>query len=174
MAAIHVSAAWGGTLASERVPFVPCETIDLGGGGGEEAPKDRGQAPALPRPVAHELAYYASAELGVLAPRGWHCHGYTRTEGSSLAVTPEPLSGDSDRYPNGPGIVRLSPNGWNGLGVGLLVDVAVRLFPAKKKFLQRLKYVWTGSSFALVEYAELGHEGAPSDYWPVLWRAKVK
>jgi len=36
------------------------------------------------------------------------------------------------------------------------------------------KYVWTGRSFALVEYAESGHEGATSDYWPVLWRAKVK
>ncbi len=107
MAAIHVATAWGGTTESERVPFVGCETIDLGGGD-EEAPKDRGQAPVLPRPVAHKLVYYASAELGVLAPRGWHCHGYTRTEGSSLVVTPEPLSADSDRNPNGPGIVLLS------------------------------------------------------------------
>jgi Protein of unknown function (DUF1176) len=36
------------------------------------------------------------------------------------------------------------------------------------------KYVWTGRSFALVEYAAYGRCGAPSDYWPVLWRAKVK
>jgi hypothetical protein len=36
------------------------------------------------------------------------------------------------------------------------------------------KYVWTGRSFALVDYAELGRPSAPPDYWPVLWRAKVK
>jgi hypothetical protein len=142
MAASHVATAWAGTAASERVLFVPCETTDLGGGGDEEAPKDSGNTPVLPRPVAHELAYYASAELGVLAPRGWHCHGYTRAEGSSLVVTPEPLSADNDRNPNGPGVVLLSPNGWNGLGVSLVVDVAVRVFPAKKKFLQRLMAHW--------------------------------
>jgi len=56
LAAIHVATAWGGTAAYERVPFVPCETtyafvgdVDL-----IPAPKDRGQAPVLPRPVAHE------------------------------------------------------------------------------------------------------------------------
>jgi Protein of unknown function (DUF1176) len=47
------------------------------------------------------------------------------------------------------------------------------------------KYVWTGRSFALVYYAALGrrpdpgaplvwYAGAPSSYWPVLWRAEVK
>jgi hypothetical protein len=31
LAASHVSTAWGGTAASERVPFVPCETTDFVG-----------------------------------------------------------------------------------------------------------------------------------------------
>lgn len=36
------------------------------------------------------------------------------------------------------------------------------------------KYVWTGRSFALVEYAALGHGSASPDCWPILWRAKVE
>jgi hypothetical protein len=80
MATIHVSAAWGGPATSERVRFVPCESTDFVGDEGDlSASKDRGQAPVLPRSIAHKLAYYASADLAVLAPRGWDCHGYGAT-----------------------------------------------------------------------------------------------
>jgi hypothetical protein len=54
-AAIRVATAWGGTAASERVPFVPCkETSFVREEEDVPAPEDRGQAPVLPRPVAHE------------------------------------------------------------------------------------------------------------------------
>ena len=51
------------------------------------------------RSVADKLAHYASEELGVLAPRGWHWRGYERSDSSTLVVDPEPLSGDSDENP---------------------------------------------------------------------------
>ena len=40
--------------------------------------------------AAAQLAYYASRDLGVLAPRGWHCLGLEGSNGSVLIVTPEP------------------------------------------------------------------------------------
>jgi hypothetical protein len=142
MAAIRVSMAWGDTAASERVPFVPCETSAFNGEEDLPAPEDSGQAPELPRPVALKLAYYASALSAVLAPRGWHCHSYGQSGSSTLVVAPEPVSADDVEHPTGPGIFRLSATAWTGGGLEVVVDVAARLFPAKKKLVQGLLGEW--------------------------------
>ena len=47
--------------------------------------------PAVPRAVAGQLAYYASRDHGVLAPRGWHCFGLYGSNGAILIVTPQRL-----------------------------------------------------------------------------------
>lgn len=142
MAAIHVATAWGGTAASERVPFVGCEASDFANTGDDlPAPKDRGQAPVLPRPVAHKLAYYASADLAVLAPRGWHCHGYEQAGTATLVVSREPLN-DGLEKPTGPGISLLSTSSWNGVGVSVALEVAARLPLAKKKVVQGIRDGW--------------------------------
>jgi hypothetical protein len=42
---------------------------------------------------AEQLAYYSTGELGVLAPRGWHCFGLYGSSGSGLHVGPTPFGG---------------------------------------------------------------------------------
>jgi hypothetical protein len=139
MAAIHVATARGGTTTSERVPFVGCESGSFDGDD-LPAPKDRGYAPALPRSVADKLAYYASAEknLTVLAPRGWHCFGYSYVDATILVVTPELPSGGYEWNGTGPGI-KLSL--WDGMISGrfAVARVAARLFPTKKKFVKEVE-----------------------------------
>lgn len=78
---------WAGTAAAPaRVPFVGCPSD--GQQGPQPAPRN-GPVPAVPPAAAAQLAYYTSSELGVLAPRGWHCMGLEGSNGSFLVVTPE-------------------------------------------------------------------------------------
>lgn len=50
---------------------------------------------------AQKLAYYRAAiDLGVLAPRGWHCEGSSGSSGDAIWLSPEPIN-------------RHAP-GWNG------------------------------------------------------------
>jgi hypothetical protein len=45
--------------------------------------------PRVPESAARRLAFYASRDVGVLAPRGWHCFGIAGSNGSSLVVAPQ-------------------------------------------------------------------------------------
>jgi hypothetical protein len=87
------------------------------------------------------LAYYASADLGVLAPRGWHCFGLYGSNGSILIVTPEPHHADDLLKTNsnltGPAI-QLSFSFGDTSGRFEVAQVAARLFPTKKEFVQRV------------------------------------
>jgi hypothetical protein len=56
--------------------------------GPQPAPR-RSTVPRVSLAAAQQLAYYASRDLGVLAPRGWHCFGLYGSNGSILIVTPE-------------------------------------------------------------------------------------
>jgi len=124
---------------SERVPFVACQSD--GQVGPRSGPKDSGQAPTIPQSVAHDLAYYASTDLGVLAPRGWNCFGLYGSGGSTLIVTPEShgatdlLSGAATLI--GPAVtVSLSYHDTSGRFE--VAQVAARLFPAKKMFVEQV------------------------------------
>jgi hypothetical protein len=64
----------------------------------------------LPASQADQLAYYSSQDLGVLAPRNWHCFGLYGSNGSVLIVTPlvlkaNELFGEKPIRLSGPAIV---------------------------------------------------------------------
>ena len=136
---VHMHVAWGEAVASERVPFVACE-FD-GQGGPLPGPKDSGRVLSAPQSVVRSLAYYASAALGVLAPRGWHCFGRYGSSGLNFFVTPELHTADDFLKPNsnltGPAI-QLSFSSSHTFGRFFVARVAARLFPTKKKFVQRV------------------------------------
>jgi hypothetical protein len=69
-----------------RMPFVGCASD--GQMGPQPAPR-QSPTPHVSPAAAQRLAYYASGDLGVLAPRGWHCFGLYGSNGSILIVTPE-------------------------------------------------------------------------------------
>jgi TPR repeat protein len=83
----------------------------------------------------HDLAYYASADLGVLAPRGWTCFGFYGSNGSTLIVTPEAVK--QDALIAGPA-VQLSFSEHDTSGRFEVAEVAARLFPNKKEFVQQI------------------------------------
>jgi hypothetical protein len=73
-----------------NVPFIGCRSE------GQTEPLDTPKGTVTPVPVsgraAQALAYYGSAlDLGVLAPRGWHCLGIYGSGGDFLYVSSEPI-----------------------------------------------------------------------------------
>lgn len=134
--------AWGGAAAADgpaSVPFVGCPSD--GQQGPQPAPRS-GTVPAVPAAAAAQLAYYASGDLGVLAPRGWHCFGLYGSNGSILIVTPEPHgSRDLLAYPSQPlrgPAVQLT---WSDGGTSGRFEVArviALAFPAQMAFARRV------------------------------------
>lgn len=74
-----------------NVPYVGCASD--GQLGPQPPPKPSKPTPRLPASAASRLAYYASVNNGVLAPRGWHCFSLYGSSGASVYVTPEPIDG---------------------------------------------------------------------------------
>lgn len=90
--------------------------------------------------AAGHLSYYASAGLGVLAPRGWHCLGLYGSGGASLLVTPRRYTAASLPGFNqlaGPAIEIVFLNGENS-GRDQVAEVFARLFPAKRGFVREV------------------------------------
>jgi hypothetical protein len=124
-------------IAQTTVPFVGCPSD--GQIGPLEAPKDLPKAVSLPPETGARLAYYRAEEgVGVLAPLGWHCFSTYGSNGSSLFVSPQPLSSnnffhDEAQLFKGPFIqVSISIGDTSGR-----FDVAViiaRLFPSHRQF----------------------------------------
>jgi hypothetical protein len=118
------------------VPFVGC--AGDGQAGAIEAPT-AGATPKLDPAAAERLGYYVSEDLGVLAPRGWHCFELYGADGALLIVTPE-RHGTNDLFDakmklQGPAVV-LSQ--WSGGTSGrfAVAKVAARLFPIARPFVQ--------------------------------------
>jgi hypothetical protein len=134
--------AWGGAAAAAgpaSVPFVGCPSD--GQQGPQPAPR-RGAVPAVPAPAAAQLAYYASGDLGVLAPRGWHCFGLYGSNGSILIVTPEP-HGARDLLASPPSplrgpAVQISSSSGGTSGRFEVANVIARAFPAQMAFARRV------------------------------------
>lgn len=83
---MHQSAALATSPVTE-VRFVGCPTD--GQTGPRRAPR-RGWAPVYPAAnYRGGLAYYATREIGVLAPAGWHCFGLQGSNGVTLIATPD-------------------------------------------------------------------------------------
>ncbi len=122
---------------TERVPFVGCPSD--GQQGPTPPPDDAGSTPALPVLAARHLAYYATSDLGVLAPRGWSCFGLVGSSGSSIVVTaiphvPEEVFKGNFKL-SGPA-VQLTNSFAGTSGRFNIARVAARLFPEKKWFVQ--------------------------------------
>lgn len=117
------------------VPAVGCETD--GQQGRQPAPETI-QPHDAPVSVADGLAWYQSQELGVLAPRGWHCFALSGSNGGALFVTPEPHGEDlfkDDRPLTGPIVLsRYSVSGTSGRFE--VARMAARLFPSRKAFVE--------------------------------------
>ena len=71
------------------VPMVGCPAD--GQLGPKPAPKNGSKQMALDARTASALAYYRSADIGVLGPRGWHCLELYGSNGTSIYVSPEAM-----------------------------------------------------------------------------------
>ena len=80
---------------------------------------------------AKNLAYYKSAEIGLLAPKGWNCEGYSGSSGWGMFLSPEPIKGEP-RWPNfkGPAIDAQHISGASGFGRLRIAEAVFRAFPA--------------------------------------------
>jgi hypothetical protein len=133
-----ISAGVAAAAGPARVPFVGCASD--GQQGPQPAPRS-GHVPTVPAAAAAQLAYYASGDLGVLAPRGWHCFGLYGSNGSILIVTPERhgardlLSAPSPL--RGPA-VQISWSYGGTSGRFEVANVIARAFPAHMDFARRV------------------------------------
>lgn len=110
----------------EAMPFVGCPTEGMNGW--EEAPRSVRSTPSVGETEAPRLAYYASPNLGVIAPRGWHCLEIWGSSGAILFVAPTlPATGRPQQL-DGPAIVLERFNG-DTSGRFLVARLAARLFP---------------------------------------------
>ena len=129
--------AWASSAAAAapaQVPFVGCPSD--GQLGPQPAPR-RGAVPRVPSAAAAQLAYYASAGLGVFAPRGWHCFGLYGSNGAILIVTPESHGArdllDSPSPLRGPAVQITYSEGATS-GRLEVASVIARAFPAHMSF----------------------------------------
>jgi hypothetical protein len=73
------------------VPFVGC--VAQGQLEDFKAPTGTPHLVAISPENAQKLAYYRAAiDLGVLAPRGWHCEGSSGSSGDALWLSPQPIN----------------------------------------------------------------------------------
>lgn len=136
---LAVAALAAGTAQAAHVPFVGCPSD---GQGGPVAPPAAGATPDIPPAAAAQLAYYAVADgPAVLAPRGWHCFGSYGSNGAALLVAPRPLDWRSAVLTQpfrGPAVQLTLSNGGTS-GRFEVADVAARLFPAARAFVDRVE-----------------------------------
>ena len=124
---------------SQHVPAVSCPSD--GQIGPQPGPKDLRSTPMLPSSAALQLAYYNSDDLAVLAPRGWHCFGMYGSNGYILIVSPTPVNAENILLHDGtlPGpAVQLAYRDSETSGRFEVAEVAARLFPTKRAFVERV------------------------------------
>jgi hypothetical protein len=115
-----------------RVPFVGCPSTgqldDI------EAPQGTAKRLRIGPSAARRLAYYQGDVVsGILAPRGWQCHGNNGSAGEELLVSPTPASSNG----NGAGVM-LDHISAAAFGRFAVADVIARVFPSKRAFVQAM------------------------------------
>ena len=110
------------------LPFVGC--VSYGQTDKEDAPTRVNVRRTLSRHDMENLAYYRSAEIGLVAPKGWNCEGYSGSSGWGMFLSPEPIKGEP-RWPNfhGPAIDIQHISGEGGFGRLQIAEAISRLFP---------------------------------------------
>ena len=127
------------TTRAQAVPFVGCPSD--GQVGPLAAPHGHTPKLTLPPAAAAQLAWYQAEQApGVLAPRGWHCFSTYGSNGATLYVAPEPLTGNRflggrDISFTGPAIEISSMSGSTSGRFEVAAKIA-RLFPAHIAFTQ--------------------------------------
>jgi hypothetical protein len=117
-----------GQAVERTLPFVGC--VSYGQTERVEAPK----AVKISRPLsahdAENLAYYKSDEIGLVAPKGWHCQGYSGSSGWGMFLSPEPIRGEP-AWPNfkGPANDLYHISGETGSGSSQIAEAIARVFP---------------------------------------------
>jgi hypothetical protein len=163
-ASVSLLAQEGGGTAKSRetavvVPFAGCESV--GPAGRLEAPQGESRSVPIRPEAAGKLAYYKSAqELGVLAPRGWHCLGTSDAGGQRLLVSPRPIEPASlftagDTGFTGP-LIEVSLIHSDTAGRFEIARIIARVFPAYKEIVARLckKYDEPASAYTFGPYPE--------------------
>lgn len=117
------------------VPFVGCE--ESGMVEGSPAPKGTEKVVKIRKGAAERLSYYKSAASpGVLAPRGWNCHGSFGSSGSGLTVTPQAQK--SFEAPTTGPIVEVRRTNGGTSGRFTVAQVVARVFPAHEAFAMKV------------------------------------
>ena len=83
--------------------------------------------------TAERLAYYASIAPGVLAPRGWTCHGGSGSDGESMLASPGPTVNDGKGA--GVSVEHIRADAYGRFAVA---DIIAHVFPAEKAFVQAM------------------------------------
>lgn len=119
------------------VPFVGCPSDGQLGPG--EAPRGESQVVAISPEIARRLAYYKADEgAGILAPRGWHCFSTYGSNGNTLYISPEPISGEmlfSEHWKGFTGaVIQVSESDTGTSGRFDAARIVARVFPAHMAF----------------------------------------
>jgi hypothetical protein len=119
------------------VPSVGCKSNTFVEGPVEApsgAPKEIRISPA----IAQRLAYYQAAiSPGVLGPRDWYCFGLQGSAGTTLEVSPRPISSDGAADGSGPLILLIARSAETS-GRFDVAAIIARVFPAHRDFVTRL------------------------------------
>ncbi len=162
----------GNTVANAAgtPPAVGC--AEEGMTGPIPAPTTIEHVPTIVPWAADRLAYYASSDLGVLAPRGWHCYGGNGSEGEVLIVTPGPIGPENfqsvaDKGVRGPA-VEVEQTLGSTSGRFEVAQVIARLFPDYQRFVVNVvkEGLMPASDFPPGPYPnDMLVQRSPTDVW---------
>ena len=137
LAAAPGAGASHASAQTTEIPFIGCASNGMMGP--VAAPASNGNTPNLSSVSAGQLAYYASAALGVIAPRGWNCFGLYGSGGAILLVTPERHDAADlfrDDVKISGSVIEVSRIFGSTSGRFEVARLAARLFPVAKSFVQ--------------------------------------
>ena len=105
--ALPLAVSLVGQSAEPALPFVGC--VSYGQASKAEAPAAVSVRRTFSRHDMENLAYYQSAEIGLVAPKGWNCEGFSDSSGWGMFLSPEPIKGEP-RWPSCHGPARAAPH----------------------------------------------------------------
>ena len=123
---------------TEPVPFVACE--EDGQVGILNPPPHSSNQVFLPIPLARELSLYATADIEVLAPRGWSCFGRYGSSGAQIMVSKLQYKA-SDSFGSsfrvaGPAVEYVVVSGETSGRFAMLIIIS-RVFPSEMAFVDQ-------------------------------------
>ena len=123
-----------------RVPFVGCPS---GGMTGLQPAPAAGKPRWLKKSIGRRLAYYSPGDIGVVAPRGWHCAAVYGSSGEAIIVVPDRKAAEAFRRLRQDLIT--GPFVWAGVseggtsGRGPVMEAIARYFPSHRDFIRKVR-----------------------------------